>query len=85
VALGLVLFGTVANWLATLLAGLWGTGAMMPIAAGGRAAAAWQEGVVTALLFSLSLAMVVACVAFLSGARRKGAGEGSGLGSPAPR
>jgi hydroxylaminobenzene mutase len=85
VALGLVLFGTVANWLATLLAGLWGTGAMMPIAAGGRAAAAWQEAVVTAMLFSLSLAMVAACVAFLAGALQKRSAEGRSLESPAPR
>ncbi|MEJ2275638.1 MAG: hypothetical protein P8Y01_13880 [Woeseiaceae bacterium] len=85
VALGLVLFGTVANWLATLLAGLWGTGAMMPIAAGGRAGAAWQEIVVTTLLFSLSLAIVAACVAFLAGCLRRRAGEGRRLESPAPR
>ncbi|MEJ2258451.1 MAG: hypothetical protein P8X98_15960 [Woeseiaceae bacterium] len=85
VALGLVLFGTIANWLATLLAGLWGTGAMMPIAAGGRAGAAWQEIVVTTMLFSLSLAMVAACVAFLAGCLRRRAGEGRRLESPAPR
>lgn len=76
VALGLVLFGTIANWFATLLAGLWGTGAMMPIAAAGRSGSALQETIVTALLFTLSLAMVVACIAFLFGSRRNVAVEG---------
>jgi hydroxylaminobenzene mutase len=76
VAFGLVLFGTVANWLATLLAGLWGTGAMMPIAAAGRSGTALQETVVTILLYALSLAMVAACAAFLFGSRRKIVDEG---------
>ena len=71
VALGLVLFGTVANWLATLLAGLWGTGATMPIAAAGRSGTELQEMIVTALLFALSLAMVAACAAFLAGSRSR--------------
>lgn len=71
VALSLVLFGTVANWLATLLAGLWGTGAMMSIAAAGRSGTALQETIVTTLLFMLSLSMVAACGAFLFGARSK--------------
>jgi hydroxylaminobenzene mutase len=70
-ALSLVLFGTVANWLATLLAGLWGTGAMMPIAAAERSGTALQETTVTVLLFALSLAMVAACGAFLFGSRSK--------------
>jgi hydroxylaminobenzene mutase len=71
VALGLVLFGTVANWLATLLAGLWGTGAMMPIAAAGRSGTALQETIVTVLLFALSLAMVAACGTFLVASRSR--------------
>jgi hydroxylaminobenzene mutase len=51
-------YGNLANWLATLLAAVWGAGAMtMPIAAAGRSALAWQEGFVTFLLYSLSLAM----------------------------
>ncbi|MGD8790672.1 MAG: hypothetical protein PVH05_14420 [Burkholderiales bacterium] len=76
VAITLVLFGTVANWLATLLAGLWGTGAMMPIAAAGRSGTALQETIVSTLLFSLSLAMVVACGIFLTGSRVKSARTG---------
>lgn len=73
VALVLVLFGTVANWFATLLAGLWGTGAMMSIAAAGRSGTAVQETIVTTLLLSLSLAMVAACGVFLIGLRGRSA------------
>lgn len=71
VALGLVLFGAVANWLATLLAGLWGTGAMMPIAAAGRSGTAVQETVVSLMLVALSLAMVAACATFLVASRNR--------------
>lgn len=67
VALGLAVFAAIANWLATFLAAFWGTGAMMPIAASGRAGAPLQENVVSVLLVSLSLAMVAACVIFLLG------------------
>lgn len=58
----LAVFGTFANWLATLLAGIWGAGAMMPIAAGDHAGTPLQESVVAALLVSLSLAMLATCV-----------------------
>jgi len=71
VALGLVVFGAIANWLATLLAGIWGTGAMMSIAAAGRSGSALQEIIVASLLFTLSLAMVAACGVFLFGSRKK--------------
>ncbi len=51
-------FGTTANWLATLLAGIWGAGAQtMPLTAAGHQAAAWQESFVSALLIVLSFAM----------------------------
>jgi hydroxylaminobenzene mutase len=65
----LAVFGTFANWLATLLAALWGTGAMMPIAAAGKAGTPVQEIVVSALLMSLSFAMLATCVVVLWGLR----------------
>jgi hydroxylaminobenzene mutase len=73
-ALWLAIFAAIANWLATFLAAIWGTGAMMPIAAPGRTGAAVHETVVSLLLMSLSLAMVAACIAILSGliASRRG-------------
>ena len=51
--------GFLANWLATLLAALWGAGdGMMPLASGDHVAAPWQEAVVAGLLIALSLAVI---------------------------
>lgn len=59
----LLVFGTYANWVTTLLAGLWGAGgAMMPLAAAGFEGTAWQEAVVAAGLISLSAAMIAGVV-----------------------
>lgn len=67
-AIGLMIYAMAANWLATLLAAVWGAGAeTMPLAAGGRQATALQEGIVTALLASLSVAAVVGVVLVLIG------------------
>ncbi|MGJ3256933.1 MAG: hypothetical protein ACFE0K_11485 [Alcanivorax sp.] len=65
----LALYGTYANWLATLLAAIWGTGAMMPLASAGFTAAPWQEQVVSLLLMSLSVAMVTALLLVVWGLR----------------
>lgn len=67
---GLAIFASFANWGATLLAAAWNAGGgMMPIAAGGRLGASWQETVISALLVSLSLAIVAACGLVLWGLR----------------
>lgn len=58
VAPPLAVFGTFANWLATLLAGIWGAGRMTPIAGGGATGTPSEELVVAALLIALSLAML---------------------------
>lgn len=75
-AFWLLAYGNAANWAATLLAAIWGAGATsMPIAAGGSQAAAWQEGLVMALLVSLSLAMIAGIALVIMGllaARRSG-------------
>jgi hydroxylaminobenzene mutase len=71
VAFWLLLYGTLANWLATLLAAIWGAGQeMMPQAAQGRTGTATQELVINALLVSLALAMIAGCVLVLAGLRR---------------
>ena len=58
-AFWLIVYGTYANWLTTLLGAAWGAGGrMMPIAAAGFEAGHLQESVVTFGLLSLSLAMV---------------------------
>ncbi len=65
----LALYGSFANWLATLLAAIWGAGAMMPLAAAGFAASPRQEQLVSLLLMSLSVAMVLALLLVLWGLR----------------
>lgn len=67
---GLALFGTFANWAATLLAAIWGAGEpMMPMAAAGYQGSSGQETVIAALLISLSLAMVAVSALVLWGLR----------------
>jgi hydroxylaminobenzene mutase len=68
---GLVVFGTFANWLATLMAAWWGAGSMMSIAARGSQGTPAQELLIGGLLFSLSAAMILACGLLLFGLRRK--------------
>lgn len=63
----LAVYGTFANWLATLLAAIWGAGSMMPIAAQGLQATSGREGVVRFLLVTLGLAMVSTCILILIG------------------
>lgn len=63
----LAIFGTFANWLAVLLAAIWGAGSMMAIAGQGHQASAGREGVVRFMLITVSLAMVAVCVLVLTG------------------
>ena len=63
----LALYGTFANWGATLLAAYWGAGASMPLAAGGFQGSPHQEAIINFLLYSLSFAMVAVCVIVLWG------------------
>jgi hydroxylaminobenzene mutase len=60
-AVWLLVYGTFANWLSTLLGAAFGAGGLMPIAGGGITAGPVAEGVVAAGLLSLSVAMVVGC------------------------
>ena len=57
----LLVYGTFANWVSVLLGAAFGAGRLMPIAGGGITAQPWQEFVVGAGLFSLSVAMVLGC------------------------
>ncbi|MEB3033248.1 hydrogenase [[Mycobacterium] nativiensis] len=65
----LALYGTYVNWASTLAAAIFGTGRMTPIAGAGHHAAAWQENLVDAGLYSLSVAMLAVCVIALVGLR----------------
>ncbi len=66
-AFALAIYGTFANWAATLLAAYWGAGASMPLAAMGHRGTSLQEGIVDFLLFSLSFAMIAVSVTVLRG------------------
>ena len=65
----LAIYGTFANWLATLLAAIWGAGSLMPIAAMGRQGSLRQEGVIRFLLSTLSVSMIAVCVIVILGLR----------------
>ena len=65
----LAVYGTFANWAATLLAAFWGAGASMPLAGGAHRGSAAQELIIEALLISLALAMVAVCLLTLWGLR----------------
>lgn len=69
----LAIYGTFANWGATLLAAAWGAGRSMPIAAGSHAGTSGQESLILFLLLSLSAAMVALCGLVLWGLRRPAA------------
>lgn len=59
-AVALIVYSAYANWLATLLAAVWGAGRRLaPIAAAGHEAAAAKERIVSVLLLSLAVAIVV--------------------------
>jgi len=57
-AFALLVYGTFANWLFVMLAGLWGTSEISPIAGAGFKGLPWQESVVTLGLSSVGVAMV---------------------------
>lgn len=65
-----LLYGTYANWAFTMLAALFGTAAMTPIASAGHAAQRWQESLVAFGFVSVALAMLVAVALLLVGYQR---------------
>jgi (hydroxyamino)benzene mutase len=71
VAFWTALCGTYANWLFTMLAAIFGTGALSPITAPGFKAQPWQESLVTAGLMSVGIAIVLSALVFLWGLRGK--------------
>jgi len=63
----LLAYGTVANWASTTLAAVWNTGQLTPIHAPEPNALAWQEGIVSAGLLSLTVAMISGTLLLLVG------------------
>jgi (hydroxyamino)benzene mutase len=62
----LSLYGTFANWSAVLLAAVFNSGKMMPLATG-REGSSFTEGIVSFLLISLSIAMLSVCILIMTG------------------
>jgi hydroxylaminobenzene mutase len=73
IAFWLSLYGAYLNWLFTLLAAIFGTGALSPITAPGRTGLPWQESLVTAGFMSVGIAIVLASLLILWGLRRQAA------------
>jgi hydroxylaminobenzene mutase len=67
----LLFYSTYANWFFLLLAALWGTGKMLPIAARGFHGAATQELIVAAGFVTSALSIVIAFIALLVSMRAK--------------
>jgi len=65
----LAIYGTFANWLGMLYAAIVNAGKDLPFAKG-QEGTPFQEGVVSFLLISLSLAMIIICIAVLIGLNR---------------
>lgn len=64
----LAVYGTYANWFATLLSGLWGAGKRtMPIASGDYEGTKVQENVIAVLLLTTAITIIAATVLILVG------------------
>jgi hydroxylaminobenzene mutase len=67
-AVALIVYSAYANWLATLLAAVWGAGhTFAPIAAGEHEASTAKERVFGFLLITLSVAIVAGVVIVIAG------------------
>lgn len=75
----LAVYGTFANWAATLLAAVWGAGASMPLAGQGREGTLVQEWIIDFGLYSLSLAMVLVSGIVIAGLGAGGRTEAAGV------
>jgi hydroxylaminobenzene mutase len=71
IAFWILLYGTYVNWFMTMLAAIFGTGALSPITAPGRSGLPWQESLVTAGFMSVGIAILVASLLVLWGLRRE--------------
>lgn len=60
IAFWTLLYGTWANWGATLLAGIWGTGKVTPISAGGRTGKPVHEKTVSTMLIGVGITDLIA-------------------------
>jgi hydroxylaminobenzene mutase len=66
----LLLYGTYVNWATVLFSAITGAGAMMSLSNPTMHGAPWQEAVVNFGLYSLSIAIVLACVFIIVGLKK---------------
>jgi hydroxylaminobenzene mutase len=71
VAYWTALCGTYGNWAVTIMAAVFGTAAMTPIAGSGYSGQRWQEAVVTLGFVSIGIAVLIASLLLLHGFRRQ--------------
>lgn len=71
VAFWTAICGTYGNWVVTMMAAVFGTAAMTPIAAAGHRGQGWQEAVVTFGFVSIGLAVLAASILLLVGFGRR--------------
>ena len=64
------LYGTYANWAATMLAAILGTAALSPVAGAGHGGLPWQESLVTFGFVTVGIVIVACSVLVLWGLRR---------------
>ena len=67
------LYGTYANWLATMLAAVFGTAALSPITGAGHSGLPWQEQLITAMFMTVGIDIIACALMILWGLRRKAA------------
>jgi (hydroxyamino)benzene mutase len=65
------LYGTYLNWLFTLLAAAFGTGALSPVTGAGHSGQPWQESFVTAGFMSVGISIVVSSLLVVWGLRQE--------------
>lgn len=66
-----LIYGTFMNWLASLLAAIFGTSKMTPISGAGHTGTEWQEMLVSAGLITVGLTMVFSLGVIVYGLRGK--------------
>lgn len=71
----MVLYGTYMNWLMTVLAAIFGTGALSPLTAPGYKGQPWQENLITVGFMSVGIVITLFALLVLWGLRVKGSAE----------
>ena len=76
ITFGFSIYGTFANWIGILLAAIFNAGKELTVAAKGQEGTPLAEGVVTFFLISLTISMLLVCIAVLIGLNRNMKSEG---------